>query len=87
MDELLFRFKQFALSIDQTVNCFVSVFVGGGWADETFSARCWRECKTSSNWNAARRVVDALFWFDPQHCFASYISEFERKQLPREYRK
>ena len=32
-------------------------------------------------------VVDKLFFWQRQHCFQSYISEFERKQLPEEYRK
>lgn len=74
--------KQVAIAFDQLCNT-----LAGGWADETFSARCWREGKTSRTWGAARIMVDALLWFDPQHCFNSYLSEFERKQLPEEYRK
>lgn len=74
--------KQLAIAIDQLFNALF-----GGWADETFSARCWREGKTSRAWNAARVMVDELLFFDPQHCFESYVSEFERKQLPEEYRK
>lgn len=73
--------KQIAIAFDQLINT-----LAGGWADETFSARCWREGKASKGWNMARIAVDALFWFQPQHCFNSYISEFERKQLPKEYR-
>lgn len=31
-------------------------------------------------------VTDALFFWPTDHCFQSYLSEKERKQLPREYR-
>lgn len=91
------RLYQMALSLDQSFGCFIGLFIGGGWADETFSARCWREGNAQmvggivrpgdERWNAVRIAVDALFFWDKQHCFASYVSEFERKQLPEEYRK
>lgn len=97
MKVIIPRLYQFILSIDQFLNCFVSLFIGGGWADETFSARCWREGNAQmangvirpgdKRWAYVRIFVDTLFFFDPQHCFASYIDEFERKQLPEEYRK
>lgn len=74
--------KQVLIAIDQLINTLL-----GGWSDETFSARCWREGKTSTRWNAMRIAVDTLLWFDKQHCFQSYLSEYERKQLPEEYRK
>lgn len=79
--------KQLAIALDQFLNCLFSVvfFIGGGWADETLSARCWREGKVHRGWDAARVFFDALLWFDPQHCFTSYIAEAERKQLPEEY--
>lgn len=73
--------KQVAIAIDQLINALL-----GGMADETFSARCWRNGKTHDGWNMARITVDALLFWDRQHCFESYISEFERKQLPEEYR-
>lgn len=74
--------KQTAIAFDQLIGTLF-----GGMADETMSAACWRKGKTSKAWNAVRILVDTLFWFDTQHCFASYISEFERRQLPEEYRK
>lgn len=74
--------KQAAIAFDQFLNA-----IAGGWADETFSARCWRNGKTHQGWNAARIAVDTLLFFDKQHCFESYLSEYERKQLPEEYRK
>ena len=67
--------KQVAIAIDQLIN---TVF--GGYADETLSARAHR---TGSAWEP---VIDALFFWQADHCFESYLSEKERKQMPQEYR-
>lgn len=77
--------KQFMIAFDQIVNTLVPPYADA-WADETFSARCWRNGKISRAWNAVRAGVDAILWFDKQHCFSSYVNEYERKQLPEEYR-
>jgi hypothetical protein len=70
------RLKQFLIAIDQLANT-----LAGGFADETLSARCWRERRTT-----AIRVIDALFFFDPDHCENSWRSEVLRLQLPKGYR-
>ena len=49
-------------------------------ADETLSARAHR---TGS---VLEPLIDALFFWQTDHCFESYLSEKERKQLPQEYR-
>ena len=67
--------KQIAIAIDQLLNALL-----GGMADETLSARAHR---TGSAWEP---FIDALFFWQVGHCFQSYISEKERKQLPTEYR-
>ena len=67
--------KQIAIAIDQLFNAVL-----GGFADETLSARAHR---TGSVWEP---VIDTLFFWQMGHCFQSYISEKERKQLPQEYR-
>lgn len=67
--------KQIAIAFDQLVNTLL-----GGMADETLSARAHR---TGSAWEP---FIDALFFWQIGHCFQSYISEKERKQLPTEYR-
>ena len=66
--------KQVAIAIDQLFNTLL-----GGMADETLSARAHR---TGSAWEP---VIDALFFWQDDHCFQSYISEKERKQLPGAY--
>ena len=81
------RLYQLLISLDQFLSCLVGLITGDAWADETFSSKCWRKGKVSKVWNTVRVIVDSLLWFDKQHCFTSYISEAERKQLPEEFRK
>lgn len=66
--------KQIAIAIDQLLNALL-----GGMADETLSARAHR---TGS---VLEPLIDALFFWQADHCFESYISEKKRKQLPKEY--
>lgn len=66
--------KQIAIAIDQLFNTLL-----GGYSDETLSARAHR---TGSAWEP---VIDALFFWQEDHCFQSYLSEKERKQLPGAY--
>lgn len=73
-------FKQVLVALDQCCNA-----LAGGWADETFSARCWR-LREQPFWGALRFMVDTLFFFDPSHCEESYKSEVLRLQCPPEVR-
>ena len=67
--------KQVAIAIDQLLNTLL-----GGMADETLSARAHR---TGS---VLEPLIDALFFWQADHCADAYRSEKERKQLPPEYR-
>jgi hypothetical protein len=71
-----FRVLQTLIAFDQ----FLNALLFGGWADETISARAWREFPRLA------KVIDAVFWFDPDHCFESYVSEQLRSQSPPEQR-
>jgi hypothetical protein len=74
------------IAADQTLNTLIYVPGDGwGWADETLSARLWR-CHLQG-FIAARwyRAVDALFFWQPNHCYQSWRSEIERRQLPGHY--
>lgn len=72
--------KQVLIALDQLVNALF-----GGWADETMSSRCYRWHRDGiRSW--PMRLVDALFWWDDDHCEESYWSEIERNQLPPEMR-
>lgn len=69
--------KQVLIAVDQLANA-----LSGGWADETFSARMYRERRYG-----AVRFIDAVFFFDKNHCEESYRSELLRTQLPGAYRR
>lgn len=75
--------KRVLISLDQALN----VIVLFGREDETVSARCWR-LRAVFPWSVARWIIDlvALLFKDKNHCEASYLSELQGKQLPKEYR-
>lgn len=80
LDALLWHVKQAAVAFDQLCNALL-----GGWADETLSSRCWRWEKDGvCAW--PRKLVDALLWFDQDHCRLSFESERQGSQLPPELR-
>lgn len=72
--------KQILIAFDQLVNTFL-----GGKADETLSARAWR----NRDKHSAYKVIDILFFWDKEgnkrHCELSFESELNRNQLPNEY--
>lgn len=71
---------QVAIALDQLANT-----VACGMADETLSARAFRlEIQGWATW--PRRIIDALFFWQPEHCYRSWRSEIERSQLPSHYR-
>lgn len=69
------------IAVDQLLN---TIF-GGGWPDETLSAWAWRKEQLGKG-GKLRRFIDALLFFDKDHCFVSYESERLGRQLPPEYR-
>ena len=83
MNLILLVIKNVLISLDQTINCGVWIKGDGfGLSDETLSARAWRLRGQSSAW----KRIDALLFFDPDHCRTSYESEMQRKQVPKAYR-
>lgn len=72
--------KQIAIAADQFFNTLLA-----GHADETLSARAWRMQFKKRRWMAIRIIIDAIFFWQDNHCFNSYLSEKQRKHLPEEY--
>ena len=71
-----------AVMLDQAVNTILC-----GFPDETISARAYRRASDGIRWGiVARKVIDTIFFFDPNHCYESYKSEHHRRQMPPEYR-
>ena len=75
------RCKQIPIAIDQLVNA-----ICGGWADETISSVAWRKRGEGKQWELLRCVIDALFFWQKDHCRCAYESEKERRHLPPELR-
>lgn len=74
--------KNVAIAFDQLINTLL-----GAAPDETLSARAYRLRLVSTPWRVAQVVIDALFFWQDEHCKAAYFAEYERSQLPGEYRK
>lgn len=75
--------KQGLIAFDQWIN---AAFFNG-WADETLSARAWRNSmQFNVKWRRIQRYIDQLFFWQKNHCHFSYVSEQKRLQLPPAYR-
>ncbi len=82
---ILNRLEQILLGIEQLLNACTP----GGFCDECISARSWRERKNSLAWVILWKSIDfvALVIFrQKHHCYKSWVSEFDRHQLPAAYR-
>jgi hypothetical protein len=74
--------KNLLIWIDQGFNVVL-----GGYPDETLSSRAYRAwIKNRVFGNLFKPLIDTLFFFDPDHCFTSYLSEKQRKQQPLDLR-
>lgn len=81
------RLYQFGIALDQLFGTLVGLFHRrGAWADETLSARAWREHATSSGWNKARKVIDTIFFWQRSHCELAFHAEREREHVSVVYR-
>lgn len=70
---------QILIAIDQLFNTLL-----GGYADETISSAAHRRRMLGRPVLAA--VIDALFFWQKDHCEQAYKSEIERAHLPPEFR-
>jgi len=68
------RILNLLIALDQLL--YVLITLGNGDPDETMSAAVWR-LEQEGRWQGKllRPLIDKLFWFDPDHCQASYKSE------------
>lgn len=100
LERLTHAVHQVLLAIDQLANTLLLFGHPGTYADETISARAWRQSREGrpARWVWFRRFVDALFiWQDAWlllreqhtgrlHCQRAYDKEQARMGLPPEYR-
>ena len=67
-----------AIALDQIFNALL-----GGAPDETLSSRAYRTEQQGKIFGRFfRPLIDLIFFFDPLHCYESYIAESTRRQLP-----
>ena len=72
--------RRLLIAVDQLLNAVL-----GGWPDETLSSRAWRwELAGVRSW--PRKLIDAIFFMEKDHCLGSYESERLGRQLPPELR-
>lgn len=66
------------LAVDQLANA-----IAGGHPDETLSARAYRAHMAGrSGW---RRLINAIFFWQVDHCLSAFRNELARKHMPKEY--
>lgn len=61
------RFVRIGDALSQLLN----VLLLNGHPNESLSGRAWR---TSSVWYI---VIDAVLWFDPDHCMSAYLNDLQ----------
>lgn len=59
------------IRIGDSLSQLANVIFLGGHPNESLSGRAWR---TQSKW---RYVIDAILWFDKDHCQNSYLNDLE----------
>lgn len=74
------RLEQTAIAFDQ----FVNALIANGMADETPSARAYRN-RRKKGWGRACTVLNAIFFWQDNHCKEAYESEMCRRHIPAEY--
>ena len=79
------RVLNLLIALDQLA--WVILTLGNGMPDETISAALWR-MESQGKWAGKlfRPVVDALFFFDQNHCLSAWQSEHNKQQLPAIYK-
>ena len=73
--------EQILLGIDQLINTVL-----WGYADESLSARSWRNQYKKRRYAISVKVINCVFFWQKNHCQEAYSSEKKRRQLPTEYR-
>lgn len=67
-------------------NQLINAWVFNGWADETMSSRAYRLEQANKPWKVIRIVIDAIFFWQTEHCKTAYIIERNRRHSPPELR-
>ena len=72
--------KNVLIAVDQLFNAAI-----GGYCDESLSSRAYRWEKDGVRaW--PKKVINAIFFWQKDHCLSAYTNEREGRQLPPELR-
>lgn len=71
------QLKAYLLRVGDAISQLTNTMLLNGHPNESISGRAWR---TRSVWY---KVIDLLFWFDPDHCKVSHENDlaYARKLL------
>jgi hypothetical protein len=72
MARILEQLSRIAAWLSQGANCILL----GGHHDCTVSARCYLQ-REQAGWSLAYRVVNALFFWQADHCYESFQRDVE----------
>ncbi|MGH6625148.1 MAG: hypothetical protein ACRECD_01150 [Burkholderiaceae bacterium] len=72
---------QVLIALDQFFNTLF-----GGWADETISSHLYRLKRDGKPWGFLADLVNAIFFWQHDHCRGAYEAERRRQQLEPEMR-
>ncbi len=73
------RLREVAIAFDQLCNAIL-----GGYCVETLSSRCWR-LRAYKPYSFLRPCIDRIFFWQPDHCKASYEAQVARRNVPTDY--
>lgn len=62
--------KDYLVRVGNALSQLLNVALLNGHPNESISGRCYRE-----GWTTAQKVIDTIFWFDPEHCMSSHLNE------------
>lgn len=85
------QIKQFLLAVDQLVNTLIGLIVCPFariifWADESISSMTYRAHRDSKRYGYFMYVINALFFWQVEHCKKAYEAELNGRHLPPEMR-
>lgn len=78
---IIVNLEQGIIAIDQWVNTRL-----GGYADETISARSYRNQLKKKRWAFSYKLINIIFFWQSDHCKEAYENEIARMHMPKEYR-
>lgn len=71
-----------AIALDQLLNAILL-----SSPDETLSSRAYRADRDGKVFGRIfRPFIDTLFFWQPRHCYQSYLAEVQRRQYSRNFR-